>query len=74
MPFTGIVHQLRLYRHVALWHFTQKVILLVRLFLKGITVMEEIRGWGKSMLPVFVLGIGRRLACRLVWDNLWGWR
>ena len=42
-----------------MWHVTQKMILLVDLFLKGITQRRggqgdnhKVRGWGKSMLPV----------------------
>ena len=45
--------------YIGMWHITQKLILLVGLFLKGITWDGEgqggahkVRGWGKLMLPV----------------------
>ena len=39
--------------YMGMWHVTQKMILLLWLFLKGITRSGggQVRGWGKSMLP-----------------------
>ena len=47
------------YGYIGMWHVTQKLILLVRLSLKGIIRRggdqegaHKVRGWGKSVFPV----------------------
>ena len=46
---------------MSMWHINQKLILLLRLFVKMITYggegeggIHRVRGWGKSMLPVLL--------------------
>ena len=52
---------------MALWHVTEKLILLVRLFLKGIILGgggHKVRGWVKLMLPV---------GSYLAWERVLAW-